>query len=254
MSSRTWQVLWLCHLADYEDIFKNDLFERYRDIVATRLVVEDDEEAAEFADRVEETISERAFDLVVVEGDQATPQVVRKLRDAGPALPVLLIATADEGERIVEAYDLGIDGYITRIDDEDVFRQLLAKQVFEHLSRDLDPPSTRRPTASELLRYSQYYNVLHPFFVIDNKQRLRYVNQAGREFIREAVDGEAELPGQTGAVGSDRQRARYDAGGWHASVLDPSGTIRSRAEATGRRHAPPAPARCSRSRTPRGHD
>lgn len=194
MSTRTWQILWLGHLAEFEDIFKSDLFAWYRDVDATRLVVEDGEHVAEFADRVEETVSNRAFDLVVVESDQATPQVLRKLRNAGPALPVLLIAGPDQGEQIVEAYDLGVDGYVTRTDDEEVFRKLLAKQVFEHLSRDLDPPSTRRPSASELLRYSHYYNVLHPFFVIDIDRRLRYVNQAGREFIREAVGGEAELP------------------------------------------------------------
>lgn len=193
MSTRIWQILWLGDLAEYEDIFNRELFERYRDVAATRLVAEEDEKSAAFARRVEDAVSERAFDLVVVEGDQATPKVFRTLRNAGPALRVLLIAGPHEGERIVDAYELGVDGYVTRTDDESVFRQLLAKQVFEHLSRNLDPPSTRRPTANELLRYAHYYNVLHPFFVFDVDDRLRYVNQAGREFIRESIEGDAEL-------------------------------------------------------------
>lgn len=192
MAKRSWHVLCLAELDGYSAIFERPLFTRYRDVSLTDVTLTDDE-TSRFAKDVAREVATQAFDLAIVGSDKATEEVLGVLRDASPALPVLLIVEPDESERVVEGFGIGIDGYVVRPQDEDLFKDLLAQQVYQQLSRDLDPPSTARPMATELLRYAHYYNVLHPFLVFDHKERLRFVNQAAREFVREATGADGEL-------------------------------------------------------------
>jgi signal transduction histidine kinase/DNA-binding response OmpR family regulator len=192
MAKRNWHVLWLCELDGHSEIFDRELFTRYRDVSLEQLTPSG-EGGSEFAERVELRVSEESFDLAVVGADEATDDILQLLRDASPALPVILVVEPTKADRAVSAFRFGVDGYVLRTEEDNLFRDLLAQQIYQHLARDLDPPSTARPRASELLRYAHYYNVLHPFLVFDANERLRFVNQAAREFIREAVGTDGEL-------------------------------------------------------------
>jgi signal transduction histidine kinase/CheY-like chemotaxis protein len=177
---------------ELDGVFDRPVFSRFGDIEVTR-IHNGEHRVSKFLERVERDVTELALDLALVEAEKASDRLLTTLRDASPALPVLLIVRPEDVGRAVEAFRYGIDGYVVRTEDESTFRDLLTEQVNHLLERNLDPPSTPRPVPSELLRYAHYFNVLHPFLVFDINRRLRFVNQAAREFMRDAINDSAEM-------------------------------------------------------------
>ncbi len=136
-------------------------------------------------DDLEVALDRRAIDAVVIDAIPDGLNVLRTVRERRPVTPVLMIADAEQIDVIIAAKKAGLERYVLRPADADKGTQLFCYEVRSMLSHIVEPPSVESPSAEALHRYAQYYNVKEPFFVISPSRRLIYVNQAGRQVLRE---------------------------------------------------------------------
>lgn len=184
MEEQRWKVLIIGQLPEADAAFSAPSLREHFTVEPTRL---GDGES------IRTHLESHDYDLVVLDSPDDALEHLESLHRQTPAVPVLLVADPDAPGIVVEGKRSGLDDYLFRIDAPDCFPELLAQKIHTLLESFSEPPSTIRPTATDLHRYAQYFNVIHPFFVIDGHHILRYANGAAIKFVDQLCDRRIEV-------------------------------------------------------------
>ena len=123
------------------------------------------------------------YNLIIVDLVPHGLEVVETVRDYRPACPVLAVADPDELEVLIEAERRGLEDYLLRIAEPAEMTELFAEVVETRLRREVEPPVMSAPSAVLMNRYSHFFNVLEPFFIVSVRRCLLYVNRAGQQLV-----------------------------------------------------------------------
>ncbi|MFW6054170.1 MAG: two-component system sensor histidine kinase NtrB, partial [Persicimonas sp.] len=102
--------------------------------------------------------------------------------------PVVMVGNPEEAGKLLEAKRHGLEAYLLRAVDSEIFTDLLAEEIHTQLKRFVEPPTMENPSADQMYRYAQFHNVLEPFFVVARRRYLLYVNQAGQDLVVQLHD------------------------------------------------------------------
>jgi signal transduction histidine kinase len=186
MIQRELRVLVLGEMPEVRGVFERELFEtRYPTRVSWA------EEVDEFREELEE---DQAYDLIIMKLMPAGFDILERVRDHWPATPVLALVELDEIEHLVEAESRGLEDYVVRVGEPKLVVELMAEKIRLQWKRFVEPPSMEQPTAGEVYRYAQFYNILQPFVLVSRGRRLLYLNRAAQSLIE-------NLHGYTASVG-----------------------------------------------------
>lgn len=180
------RVLVLGEMPEVEKAFERPFFgERYPTAVSW---------AREVDEVREELEREQTYDLIVLKLTPYGMEVLGQVRDHWPATPVLALADPGEVELLIEAERKGLDDYVFRVGRPEQVTELVAEKIRSQWKQFVEPPNMERPTAGEVYRYAQFYNILQPFVLVSRNRRLLYLNRAARSLIE-------NLHGYTASVG-----------------------------------------------------
>ncbi|MFU8802650.1 MAG: ATP-binding protein [Bradymonadaceae bacterium] len=180
MHTKKAKVLILGDVPEVGDIFSREIFAE--DLPASPLHIKDHHE---FKEAIEK---DDTYSLILIDLTPYGIEVLEQVRESRPACPVIMISNSDEAHILLEAKRKGLEAYLVRLDDKKLFTDLLAEEIYTQLNRFTEPPTMASPSADEMYRYAQYYNVLEPFFVVARRRYLLYVNKAGLDLI-DAIHG-----------------------------------------------------------------
>ncbi len=180
MITRELKVLILGDVPEVSDIFERELFEQ--ELPSSPIHIEDH---TEFDAEIER---EENYDLVLIDVTPHGIEVLEKVRESMPACPVVMVGNPEEAGKLLEAKRHGLEAYLLRAVDSEIFTDLLAEEIHTQLKRFVEPPTMENPSADQMYRYAQFHNVLEPFFVVARRRYLLYVNRAGQELIMQLHD------------------------------------------------------------------
>lgn len=216
MAERTWQVLILGRLPEARDLFSREPFEKTLPTEANRV---DDPEGFETA------LEQRPTpDVILIDVEPHGMDVLEMVRDHFPVAPVVMVGDPEHAEVLLEALQQGLERYVLRLQDRELFIELLSQVVYRVLQHSVEPPSMDMPSAEEMHRYAQYHHILHPFFVVDPDRRLLYANAAAERLVwklrdRAARIGERLAVGALAELGEPFERQLQDAIDGRESVI-----------------------------------
>jgi two-component system cell cycle sensor histidine kinase/response regulator CckA len=175
VARHTWKALILGPLPEAREIFTRSIFHEDFPTEATHV-----REPADFDDALAE---QTPPDVILIEADPHGLDVLDKVREHYPVVPLVMVSNPESASVLIEALEKGLERYVMRIENTEEFVELLSQVVFRLLQRTVEPPSMDEPSAEQMHRYAQYHHILHPFFVVDDRERLLYVNAAGEQLI-----------------------------------------------------------------------
>lgn len=177
MRARELKVLILGEVPEVGDIFERRVFQDT--LAASPIHVRNHENFEEFLQRQE------SYDLVLIDIKPYGIEVLEMVREVLPACPVVMVVDPDQAHYLLEAKQKGLEAYLIRSVDGELFTDLLALEIQTQLTHFLEPPKMESPSADLLYRYAQFHNVLEPLFVITRRRYLLYVNKAGQHLLEE---------------------------------------------------------------------
>jgi signal transduction histidine kinase len=161
-------------------------------------------------DQYPSTVESENVDLVVIDTEAYEHGMLDEMRRNMPTHPVVLVCEGDRRELELEAKERGIESVVSRRGDDDaLFRRYLARELYSVLKRFVEPPSMVAPNVLDLYRYAQFYNVLHPFFVVDPDDVLRYFNHSAEQFCRDVLDHDVVVGTSVRGWGLDESRDAF---------------------------------------------
>ncbi|MBA2661145.1 MAG: PAS domain-containing protein [Bradymonadaceae bacterium] len=170
------KVLILGHVPEEGNIFSRTMFTE--DLPASTVHIEDPDEFVAAINK------EDIYSLILIDITPYGLEVLEQVRQSRPACPVIMISDPDQAQILLEAKRKGLEAYLVRGGDRELFTDLLAEEIYTQLFRFVEPPEMESPSADEMYRYAQYHNVLEPFFVVARKRYLLYINKAGRNLSK----------------------------------------------------------------------
>ena len=191
MAEAEWKVLVVGGARELESPENRAFFDREFDVNLTRAVEREDFDVA---------IEGGPYDVVVIDATIGGADIVRRIRSEWPAVPVLMVADLEQAESLLDAKEAGLDAYLIRHPDPKLNRELVADQLRFALEGYSPPDEIVSPSALALHRYAQYYNVVHPFLVVDPTGIIRYYNAAAREFCQDIGDLELVIGNDVGPL------------------------------------------------------
>ncbi|MBA2664685.1 MAG: hypothetical protein H0U74_20530 [Bradymonadaceae bacterium] len=180
MGTQLLKVLILGEVPEVGDIFSRASFKE--DLPASPIHVKSHDEFEAAIERDE------VYNLIIIDITPYGLEVLEQVRNSRPACPIVMISNPDQAHILLEAKRKGLEAYLVRGPDHNLFTDLLAEEVHTQLVRFMEPPKMENPSADEMYRYAQYHNVLEPFFVVARKRYLLYINKAGRNLV-ETIHG-----------------------------------------------------------------
>ncbi len=170
MAERKWQAMVLGRLPEAEKVLASPLF-------SDALAVEFDH--VRRPERFEAALRQRPTpDVIVIDIQPHGLEVLDQVREIFPVAPVIMVGDPACTEELLEALRQGLERFVLRVGDTDIFVRLLSQVIYRLLSHSIEPPSLDKPSAEQMHRYAQYHHILHPFYVTGPDRRLLYVNAA----------------------------------------------------------------------------
>jgi signal transduction histidine kinase len=204
MITRDIKILILGEVPEVGDIFDRPIFQVDLPTSPTHISNPD-----KFEQGLDE---EEPYALVLIDITPHGIEVLELVREKLPACPVVMIGDPDEGDKLLEAKRKGLEAYLLRALDNELFTDLLAEEIYTQITRFVEPPTMKSPSADQMYRYAQFHNVLQPFFVVARQRYLLYVNKAGRDLLETLHGREPQVGiplGQWGLEASDEELSGY---------------------------------------------
>ncbi|QED35927.1 response regulator [Persicimonas caeni] len=122
--------------------------------------------------------------------------VMSQVRSHFPVAPVVMVGDQDDAPALLEALRQGLERYIMRVEDEEMFVRLASQVVYGVLEQSVEPPNMEMPSAEQMHRYAHYHHILHPFFVVGPGKRVLYLNAAAERLAWKLV-GQSPVIGES---------------------------------------------------------
>ncbi|MBA2664251.1 MAG: response regulator, partial [Bradymonadaceae bacterium] len=116
------KVLILGHVPEEGDIFSRTMFTE--DLPASPVHIEDPDE---FAAAIEE---DEIYSLILIDITPYGLEVLEQVRQSRPACPVIMISDPDQAHILLEAKRKGLEAYLVRGADRELFTDLLAEEIY----------------------------------------------------------------------------------------------------------------------------
>ncbi len=175
MAEKTYKALILGELAENTAEFRRRLSENRHPITVV--------EVKDF-DKFRKAIQDPSLDIIIVDIEQCGLEVLDAIMENPPLRPVIIVGDVERIDLILEAKRRGLQFTITRANALQANQEMLFLESILAIEQIAEPPSMKNITLTSLKRYSQYYNIDQPFFVVDRNYRLIYFNQASFLFIK----------------------------------------------------------------------